>query len=224
MRLMPVMVALLASLVVTTTANAASPRLLCNSVEEFGQTFITYKNPKVEPRACAVWREDWAHYQSLTFIRATWRGWGTKRAVGRATMTYNMGYRAPITVILSRLREKCGHTVYTRVRIAGRRKVWRPDTCALSRTERFCGWRDFTNGGWTMDQPDPGAFSRLFAGKMTCGAARRAYNRLDYTEEPPYQPFLEGYRCRELESGYEYSDVRCVRDGSKAAFRYQTGA
>jgi hypothetical protein len=210
----------------TPLAHAQSPKLLCNSVEAFGgnRTFIYYKEPKVRPRKCAVWREGWAHFQALTFINASWRGWGSDRAVGRVTVTGNSNFRAPGTVVLTRLREKCGQTVYTRVRMVGVRKAWRPDTCALARSERFCGWRDLANGGWTMGTPDRGAYSRLFARKMPCRAARRAYNALDYEQEPPYRPILAGYGCHELESGYEYSDVRCARLGSDASFRYQTGS
>jgi hypothetical protein len=219
-------IALTSALALAPQAHAQTPKLLCNSVEAFGgnRTFITYKDPQVRPRKCAVWREGWAHFQALTFVEASWRGWGASRAVGRVTITGNSNFRAPGIVILTRLREKCGQTVYTRVRMVGVRKVWRPDTCALARSERFCGWRDLVNGGWTMGEPDPGAYSRLFARKMTCRAARRAYSALDYEQEPPYRPILAGYGCRELESAYEYSDVRCARNGSQAAFRYQTGS
>jgi hypothetical protein len=220
----------IASLALSAPAPAAQatpvPKLLCNSFERYGgdRTVITYASPEVRPRKCAIWREGWAHYQALTFVDATWRGWGTARAVGQATATGNMGARAPVTVILTRRREHCGETVYTRVRVAGRRKTWRPDTCALDRSERFCGWRDLASGGWTMGPPDAGAFLRLFGRRMSCRTARWDYGDLHYEDFPPYRPVLAGYTCRELDSGYEYSDVRCRRDGSDAAFRFQTGA
>ena len=224
MRRAALLVIAVASLAAASPAHAAPAKLLCNSVEQVGGTLITYAGPKVRPRRCAIWRAGWAHYQALTFIGARWRDWGTARAVGRATATGNMGYRAPITVILSRLREHCGHRVYTRVRVAGIRRIIRPDTCALTPSERFCGWRDLSGGGWTMRQPEPGAFVRLFARKLTCRTARRAYGSIEYEDEPPYRPVLAGYRCRELESRYEYSDVRCVKRGGRASLRYQTGA
>jgi hypothetical protein len=88
----------------------------------------------------------------------------------------------------------------------------------------FCGWRDFDNGGWTYDQPEPGAYLLAFARGMTCTAARRNITRLRYTQLPPYRPVRLGYRCRTLDNDHEYTDVRCVRRGGTRAFRFQTGA
>lgn len=69
----------------------------------------------------------------------------------------------------------------------------------------------------------PPGYIALFARKMTCRSARRNYNRVRYNEEG--RPVRRGYRCREIDSGYEYSDVRCAKRGRpKVAFRWQTGA
>lgn len=87
----------------------------------------------------------------------------------------------------------------------------------------FCGWSDF-DGGWS-DSPPDGAYVVLFARGMSCTAARRNYRRVRYTRSPPYRPVRTGYRCRTLESAYEFSDVRCTKRGrSSVAFRWRTGA
>jgi hypothetical protein len=89
----------------------------------------------------------------------------------------------------------------------------------------FCGWKDFVNGGWTYDEPEPGAYLRLFARKMSCRTARRKYNRVRYEQSPPYRPKLKGYRCVRLESRLEYEDTRCSKKRRpKIAIRWQTGA
>ena len=89
----------------------------------------------------------------------------------------------------------------------------------------FCGWKDFGKG-WTYDQPSPGAYLVGFAHGMTCRSARRNINRMKYTRSPPYRPLRRGYRCRNMESGWEYTDVRCTKRGSRGRvkFRYQTGS
>jgi hypothetical protein len=70
-----------------------------------------------------------------------------------------------------------------------------------------------------------GAYLVLFARKMTCRSARRNYARMHYTQTPPYRPVRNGYRCKTLDSGYEYTDVRCAKRGRpRVAFRFQTGA
>jgi hypothetical protein len=55
-------------------------------------------------------------------------------ASARATLTYNMGYRARVRVRAYRLRLDCSgeYRVYTRVHIAGPdgQGIVRPDTCA----------------------------------------------------------------------------------------------
>jgi hypothetical protein len=91
---------------------------------------------------------------------------------------------------------------------------------------RFCGWRKFTRaGGWTLTNPGSGAYTILFARKMTCKQARRNMKRVRYSTKPPYRPRRAGYRCVRLENGYEYSDVRCSkRERKRVAFRYQTGS
>ncbi len=90
----------------------------------------------------------------------------------------------------------------------------------------FCGWQDFARGGWTMEWSEDlrGAYLVAFADGMSCRAARRNVKSVRYTKTPPYRPLRSGYRCRTLESGYEYSDVRCVKQGGSRKFRYQTGA
>jgi hypothetical protein len=89
----------------------------------------------------------------------------------------------------------------------------------------FCGWRDFESGGWTYDDPPPGVWARLFARNMTCRTARRHYKRTRSTQTPPYRHVRIGYRCKTLDSDYEYSDVRCSKKGRpRVAYRFQTGA
>jgi hypothetical protein len=89
---------------------------------------------------------------------------------------------------------------------------------------KFCGWQDFETGGWTYDDPEPGAYLALYARKMTCRIARRNYKKVEYEESPPYRSRLPGYRCREVESRHEYSDVQCTkRERPRVAFRWQTG-
>jgi hypothetical protein len=91
----------------------------------------------------------------------------------------------------------------------------------------FCGWRDPERGGWAMEWDDrlAGACTVLFARRMSCRAARTNYRRLRYTRTPPYEPRRAGYRCEELRSGYEFTDVRCAKRGRpRVAFRYQSGA
>ena len=90
----------------------------------------------------------------------------------------------------------------------------------------FCGWRDLTSGGWAMQWRDElsGAFLVLFADDISCQAARRNYTKLRHSTKPPYRPIRAGYRRLTLKRAHEYLDVRCVKRGSSAKFRYQTGA
>jgi hypothetical protein len=88
----------------------------------------------------------------------------------------------------------------------------------------FCGWQTLSDGSWTYGEPEPGAFLRGFASGMSCRAARRNITRVRYSQRPPYRPLRLGYRCRTLDSDYEYTDVRCVKRGGKRKFRFQTGA
>jgi hypothetical protein len=91
----------------------------------------------------------------------------------------------------------------------------------------FCGWRDFENGGWVTEWDDrlSGASTVLFARQMTCPSARRNFARLKYTKKPPYRAVRTGYRCTELRRGYEFTDVRCTKQGRpKVAFRFQSGS
>jgi len=90
----------------------------------------------------------------------------------------------------------------------------------------FCGWRDFVNGGWTMEWSDDlsGAYMVAFADGMSCRAARRNVDKVRYSQTPPYRPSRAGYRCARLEQQHEFSDVRCVKKGASRKFRFQTGA
>lgn len=88
----------------------------------------------------------------------------------------------------------------------------------------FCGWKNFSDGSWSMANPESGAFLTAYASGMTCRAARQNVTRLRTTSRPPYSPLRTGYRCVELVSGYEYSSIRCVKRGGRAKFRSQTGA
>ena len=91
---------------------------------------------------------------------------------------------------------------------------------------KFCGWQDYSNGGWAMDWSEDlrGVYLVAFAEGMSCSSARRNIRRMRYTKTPPYRPIRAGYRCRTLTSAHEYSDVRCVRIGGSRKFRLQTGA
>jgi hypothetical protein len=88
----------------------------------------------------------------------------------------------------------------------------------------FCGWQDYEKGGWTHDYPGRGAYLRGFARDLSCRTARRHITRIRYTQQPPYRPVRRGYRCKTIDSDYEYSDVRCIRRGGKKTFRFQTGS
>jgi hypothetical protein len=95
----------------------------------------------------------------------------------------------------------------------------------VPRGYKFCGWKDFINGGWTYENPDSGVYLRLFARKKSCRTARRNYRRVRYTNEPPFWPKLGGHRCKVVEERHEYTDARCSRrDRPKASVRWQTGA
>lgn len=75
------------------------------------------------------------------------------------------------------------------------------------------------------DESLSGAYLVVFARRMSCGAARLNYLRTRYTRRPPYRAVRKGYRCTELETRHEYSDVRCTKRGtSRVSFRWQTGA
>lgn len=90
---------------------------------------------------------------------------------------------------------------------------------------KFCGWKDYADGGWTYEDPGAGAFIRLFARKMSCRTARQKYKKVRYGTKPPYSPRLKNYRCVRLEQGYEYEDARCSRRGHpRLAIRWQAGA
>jgi len=88
----------------------------------------------------------------------------------------------------------------------------------------WCGWKDFVDGDWTYDDPEPGAWLRAFAYKMSCRDARRNVTRVRYSQTPPYRPLRLGYTCRSIDSDYEYEDVRCTKKGGKRKFRFQTGS
>ena len=88
----------------------------------------------------------------------------------------------------------------------------------------YCGSWNFYVGGWDTTPPDPGAYFVAFARKLSCRTARRN-SRLVRWKGRPHRPYLRGYRCVELEHGYEYTDVRCSKRGApRRAFRFQTGA
>lgn len=115
----------------TVTGFVAPVRLVCNRwVRSRGN--IAYRTQ--EPKRCSIWRSNWSHAQSASFIKARWRGWGKPQATARATLVYNMGYRASVRVRAYRLRLDCTGRffVYTRVFVKGPdgQGVVRPDTCA----------------------------------------------------------------------------------------------
>ena len=115
-----------------TVAGFVAPvRLICNRWDRWGDNIAYLKRM---PGRCSIWRENWAHYQSASFIKARWRSWGKPVARGRATLTYNMGYRARVRVKAYRPRFDCTgrYRVYTRVFIRGPdgKGTVRPDTCA----------------------------------------------------------------------------------------------
>jgi hypothetical protein len=99
------------------------------------------------------------------------------------------------------------------------------DDVDVPRGYEFCGWQMLgEGGGWTYDDPEPGAYLRLFAREMSCRTARRKYKKVDYEATPPYRVRLRGYRCVELDDDYEYSDTRCSKKRrKKVALRWQTG-
>jgi hypothetical protein len=115
----------------TVTGFVAPVRLTCNEWDRWGDN-IAYLTKR--PRRCSIWRENWSHAQSASFIKARWQSWGKPVARARATLVYNMGYRARVRVKAYRLRFDCTgrHRMYTRVFIKGPdgKGTVRPDTCA----------------------------------------------------------------------------------------------
>jgi hypothetical protein len=110
-------------------------RLLCNKFVGRRGRNVAYRTKA--PRKCAVWRRTWAHYQALTFIQATWTGWGESTARAHVTITGNSGFRARARIKAYRLRRDCtgDYQVYTRVALlrGGKRSktfAFKPDTCA----------------------------------------------------------------------------------------------
>jgi hypothetical protein len=121
-------VALAALLATAAPAPAQRPvRLICNKFLSSGNRAYFAR----APRKCDIWRSNWAHYQSLSMRRASWRHWGRAVATGHVTVIYNMHYRHRFTVKAFRRRLDCTgkRLIYTRVRIVGRHHVWRPHTC-----------------------------------------------------------------------------------------------
>jgi len=102
-----------------------------------------------------------------------------------------------------------------------------PDPAQFTpRGYEFCGWLNFGTRGWEMQWDDDlaGAYTVLFAGGMSCDAARRNYAKLRYGKQPPYRAVRAGYRCQPLRKAHEFLDVRCTRKTGGVKFRYQTGA
>ena len=90
----------------------------------------------------------------------------------------------------------------------------------------FCGWQDFVNGGWAMEWSDDlrGAAVVAFADGMSCPSARRNIKLMRYSKDAAHRPLRGGYRCRRLASGYESSDVRCVKADGSRKFRFKSGS
>lgn len=87
-----------------------------------------------------------------------------------------------------------------------------------------CGFRDFTNGGWTYS-PESGASVSAYARGMSCTSARRNVSRLKFGRKPPYKAYRPGYTCKQLVSAYEFSDIRCTkRETKRVSFRTRSGA
>lgn len=85
-----------------------------------------------------------------------------------------------------------------------------------------CAWWDTTYRWWT-DAPEDGAFFRVMARNMSCAAAQRNAARI-YLARNPRTPAQLGYVCTSLVSEWEYSDIRCSKQGRpRTAFRVQTG-
>jgi hypothetical protein len=88
---------------------------------------------------------------------------------------------------------------------------------------KFCGWWDFEYREWTHADPMPGAYTRLFARKMTCAQARRHQASMYWSLKS--RPRARGFRCVLLAIGIEYGDYRCSKPGRpRVAFRVQGGA
>lgn len=115
----------------TVTGFTAPIRLVCNRWTRSGHN-VPYRTLK--PRRCSIWRANWAHSRSASFIKARWTAWGKSVARARATLVYNMGYRARVRVKAYRLRFDCTgrYRVYTRASITGPdgHGVVKPNTCA----------------------------------------------------------------------------------------------
>ena len=90
----------------------------------------------------------------------------------------------------------------------------------------FCGWKDLGAHAWVMEWDDSltGAFFTAYADGMSCTAARHNANGVRFSRRNGYKPTRAGYTCKTIESGYEYSDVRCTKVNGTRRFRFQTGA
>jgi hypothetical protein len=145
----------------TVTGFRAPVRLFCNRWESSGEN-VPYTT--MRPRHCSIWREHWAHYQSASFVKARWRSWGKPVARARATLTYNMGYRARVRVKAYRLRFDCTgrFRVYTRVAIVGTGRARRsPPGYVCVTWDLLRGQRPDVRRAWVIQQTaqTPAAFS-----------------------------------------------------------------
>lgn len=87
----------------------------------------------------------------------------------------------------------------------------------------FCGWFQ-GKGNWTYDDPGAGGFLIGYASGMSCTAARRNIERVEYRPPRYDKPYRAGYTCKVLRGGYESSDSRCTKKHGKRKFRWISGA
>jgi hypothetical protein len=84
-------------------------------------TAWTYAIPRKRPSRCVVFRHNRGdHADDVDLRKIHWRHWGASKATAKATSVYlGMGHsvRTPARLTASRLRQKCGHRAYTRLRV-----------------------------------------------------------------------------------------------------------
>jgi hypothetical protein len=113
----------------------------------------------------------------------------------------------------------------TSIALVGTAHAQAPEDEAAPAGYKFCGWRGLGEEKWCTHPPEPGAWERVWARRMTCRQARRnAIACASRASRPTHRPVLKGYRCRVVDQDSHFTDVRCRKRGSKATLRWQSGS
>lgn len=118
--LMLLTASLLASVAATSpTLSGASrpqPRVVCASFSSGGDAHLHYRT---RPHSCVLHQRGKPYDASVYFTTAEklgWRYWSPRRAQAHGEIYLNMYGPAPLWLTLSRPRDTCGSTVFTRGR------------------------------------------------------------------------------------------------------------